>query len=167
MYIDNHMQWIESRRQLEAFRNQDSGNSQGCIIKGNSVPPLPFWPSSSTSDNLETSRDLEGLENGIAALQPNDILFGRGKTVVEHGGNLKFRNMVAGYADEFENSSRLKKTQMTEKIVCEILASGGRFLKRDESGLWEEVDHETARKKVAHAFRNRRKVHGTSSKELW
>lgn len=95
-------------------------------------------------------------------IRSNDVLFGRGKTVVEHVGNLRFRNMIGMQMTEYENANRLEKTYITEKIVEAIKGSDGRFLKRDEGGEWEEVDHETARKKVAHAFRNRRKLYGVN-----
>ena len=97
---------------------------------------------------------------GSLDIRPNDVLFGRGKTVVEHPGNMKFRNIVGRHMEEYEAASRLEKTCMTEHIVELVKSSDGRFLKRDDGGDWEEVDDETARKKVAHAFRNRRKFYG-------
>lgn len=100
------------------------------------------------------------IGSGHILIQPNDVLFGRGKTVVEHPGNLKFRNIVGMQMDEYEAASRMEKTSMTEKIVQMVKESDGRFLKRDDGGDWEEVDQETARRKVAHAFRNRRKFNG-------
>lgn len=100
------------------------------------------------------------VPQGTLEIQPNDVLFGRGKTVVEHPGNLRFRSIVGVRMEEYEAASRLEKTCMTENIVQLVKDANGRFLKRDDGGDWEEVDDETARKKVAHAFRNRRKFHG-------
>ena len=155
MYIDQHLHWIEARRLLEARRGQERPQSSMGNLLGNSVPHLALWATLNANDNME---ERSNSKSDVTDIQPNDVLFGRGKSVVEHEGNLKFRNLVAGYGDEFDNAGRLEKTQMTEKIVQSIAASGGRFLKRDEGGSWEEVEHEIARKKVAHAFRNRRKL---------
>lgn len=105
---------------------------------------------------------VHSLNSGVSHLiiQPNDVLFGRGKTVVEHPGNVRFRSIVGLQMDEYEMATRLEKSLITEKIVQAIRDSDGRFLKRDDGGEWEEVDQETARKKVGHAFRNRRKFNG-------
>jgi hypothetical protein len=90
----------------------------------------------------------------------DDVLFGRGKTVVEHPGNTRFRQVVDVYMNQYEAAGRLEKTCIAEIIVRMVKDSSGRFLKREDGGEWEEVDDATARKKVAHAFRNRRKLHG-------
>lgn len=79
---------------------------------------------------------------------------------MEHPGNVRFRSIVGLQMDEYEMATRLEKSLITEKIVQAIRDSDGRFLKRDDGGEWEEVDQETARKKVGHAFRNRRKFNG-------
>lgn len=55
----------------------------------------------------------------------------------------------------------MEKASIAEMIVDMVKNAGGRFLKADDEGSekWEEVDDNTARKKVAHTFRNRRKFH--------
>ena len=62
------------------------------------------------------------------------------------------------YAKVYDQASRNEKTLMAEWIVKQMRSSVGRFLKHnDDIDCWEEVDDLEARKKVAHAFRNRRK----------
>ena len=162
MYSDQHMIWVETRLAFEAeqklYNNNHLNGGMDKVVSndiGFKAAPRFSW----TSD--QSSLGYDGTSNGgQLVIQPNDVLFGRGKTVVEHPGNLKFRNLVGNQMEEYEAASRLEKTCMTEKIVQLVHDSDGRFLKRDDGGDWEEVDHETARRKVAHAFRNRRKFSG-------
>ena len=90
--------------------------------------------------------------------RPDDVLFGRGKLVGEHPGNTQFRQMVDFYTDKYESSGKVEKTCIAEIIVRAVKDSSACFLKKDEDGLWEEVDDAMARRKVAHAFRNRRMI---------
>jgi len=93
----------------------------------------------------------------------SDILFGRGKSVVEHPGNAWFRDLVDKSMMQYESCTRMEKASLAEMIVNMVKDAGGRFLKpEDEGDYWEEVDDHTARKKVAHTFRNRRKFHPMS-----
>lgn len=154
MYTDQHQRWIENRQQVEAARKALSraDSTGGSVVtsngNGNPKQPVISWSSDASGNAEDTAIEIH----------PNDVLFGRGKTVVEHVGNLRFRNIVGMQMDAYEAANRLEKTYITEQIVEAIMSSDGRFLKRDDGGDWEEVDHETARKKVAHAFRNRRKL---------
>ena len=167
MRIDEHLMWIRDRRYLEAQRRQQEMERVVAMHSDNCVPPIPLWTSSpQTEQQSHKSRHQISNADEDITFHPNDVLFGRGKSVVEHDGNAKFRNLVSEYAEEFDKASRHEKTLLTETIVHQIKVSGARFLKRDDGGEWEEVDHETARKKVAHAFRNRRKVSYASSREI-
>ena len=166
MSVHDHLLWIRDRRHLEAQRRQQE--MEGAISRhaDNCVPPIPLWTSSPQTDQQshKNKNRISSADEDIT-FHPNDVLFGRGKSVVEHDGNSRFRNLVSEYAEEFDKASRHEKTLLTETIVHQIKMSGARFLKRDDGGEWEEVDHETARKKVAHAFRNRRKVSYASPRE--
>jgi len=166
MRVQEHLRWIRDRRDLEAQRRQQDMERAMSGHADNSVPPIPLWTSSPQPgpQSHKNNNRISSADEDIT-FHPNDVLFGRGKSVVEHDGNAKFRNLVSEYAEQFDKASRHEKTLLTETIVHQIKMSGARFLKRDEGGEWEEVDHETARKKVAHAFRNRRKVSYTSSRE--
>ena len=112
------------------------------------------------SDDSETaaSPSLVSASTSGAVPQPDDVLFGRGKGIQNHGGNVRFREIVDRYADSYEASSRTEKAKIAEKIVEIVKGSNGRFLKRRHDDEWEEVDDRTARRKVAHLFRNRRKA---------
>lgn len=153
MYTDQHQCWIESRWDYEQNHKLLSRKSPAESESSGNVPKISW----SCDDSAAHASSLDSVTSSSFVIQPNDVLFGRGKTVVEHPGNIRFRKIVGMQMDQYEAASRLEKTCITEKIVQTIHESDGRFLKRDVGGDWEEVDQETARKKVGHAFRNRRK----------
>jgi len=131
LLIDGHLMWLETRKQREKERT---------------IFPI-------TSIVMEESKFDENI-----GPNPEDVLLGRGKTVVEHPGNTRFRQMIERFMIQYEDAPRLEKTCLAEIIVRMVKESSGRFMKRNEKGAWEEVEDEIARKKVAHAFRNRRVV---------
>jgi len=180
LFVDQHSIWIETRRTLEAQRRKqeiEQDLSEHTDRTDRSILDLSLRTTSPGREEIVSQQyaSVPRTNGGDITFNVNDVLFGRGKNVVAYEGNSMFRNLVAHQADAFENASREEKTQIMETIVQQIKASGGRFLRRDESGGWEEVDHLTARKKVdhltarkkvAHAFRNRRKLPHGSPKEV-
>ena len=87
----------------------------------------------------------------------NDVLLGRGKLIQEHTGNRRFRQIVENHREEYENTRALEKTLLASRIVEILKQSGGRFLKQYGT-CWGEVDDDTARDKVGHSFRNKRRA---------
>ena len=59
--------------------------------------------------------------------------------------------------DEYESAKSVHKTLIAESVVQSIKNLPGKFVRQGGSGGWEEVDDETARDKVAHAFRDKRR----------
>jgi hypothetical protein len=89
---------------------------------------------------------------------PNDILLGRGKPIQERPGNVRFREILDKHIEKYDKGERGAKSTVTAYIVHLVKEEGGRFLKELEDGGWAEVDEATARAKVDHAFRTRRKA---------
>jgi hypothetical protein len=87
-----------------------------------------------------------------------DVLFGRGKPIQEHPGNLRYHYILDMYQDPYEGAKKFQKMEISETVVHLVKKYHGRFLKQDGAG-WVAVDDTTARDKVSHAFRTRR---GTS-----
>jgi hypothetical protein len=130
MLTEEHMLWLQRRRKIEAKRASITGE-EGAIEK-------------------------DTFSNARMRIFPVDVLFGRGK-IVTHPGNARFRQLIDYYMEKYEISSKLEKTCIAEIVVQMVKETSGRFLKRGvNAGDWVEVDHATARNKVAHAFRNRR-----------
>jgi hypothetical protein len=85
-----------------------------------------------------------------------DVLFGRKKN--HHPGNKVLYLRVKRHSEAYDTASRSRKRELTDELVGEIQATGGRFLKQvDDSDRWEEVSTEEAQEKVAQAFRNIRR----------
>ncbi|CAJ1952801.1 unnamed protein product [Cylindrotheca closterium] len=93
--------------------------------------------------------------------KPGDIICGRGFHIANHRGNLDLHLIINKHRDEYLQSKRPNKTRIIKHILQEIKKTGARFIKSvsDESNVdtWEEVDYETAYKKVSHALRLKKK----------
>lgn len=85
-----------------------------------------------------------------------DVIFGRGRKIQEHVGNVNLRKLLERNLAAYDQCTRLAKQDMAEYIVRHGKANGSRFLKHGDSG-WEEVSDSEARIKVSSAFRSQRK----------
>ena len=61
---------------------------------------------------------------------------------------------------EYESARKHRKTYLADSIVNKISSLGGRFLKKNDQGDWEQVPISMAREKVSHAFRKKRELDG-------
>jgi hypothetical protein len=113
------------------------------------------WKWISQRRKLEALRASSPNPNQTYVVMPThlDVLFGRGKPIQEHPGNLRLCLLVEGMSQSHSQASKMHKTQMTRDIVKDILSLGGRFLKQEEE-IWVQVADTTARSKVSHMFRN-------------
>lgn len=143
--INEHLAWIEHRIDIDAAIDRTHSES----FNFNTATGV-LCRSVSMTSSFSIGEDIH----------PNDVLLGRGKHAVDHLGNAKFRKLVDAYLRKYEEAERFEKTCIAEAIVGIIHDSQGRFLKKGTGSDWEEIDRTEARKKVAHAFRNRRKVSG-------
>lgn len=91
-----------------------------------------------------------------SSINPSDVLSGRGKLSFNHAGNKRFRDLVNGSVDRYnETTTRLEKATVVNFVVEEIRASGGRFLRRDETaGAWHAFNYAQCREKTGHAIRD-------------
>eukprot|EP00980_Cylindrotheca_fusiformis_P017329 scaffold5380_cov131-Cylindrotheca_fusiformis.AAC.6 len=86
---------------------------------------------------------------------PKDVLFGRVRSNV---GNRALRSIVSSRLDEYNLLPKHFKARMAEEVVKEIGEFGGRFLKQNPAGDWEEVSLAEAVQKTAKTFRNCRRT---------
>jgi hypothetical protein len=115
---------------------------------------------------VQEDAELQRSKEAKTGIQPRrfDVLFGRGRTVSEHTGNLRAFQIVEMNLKPYEAAGKLEKTLIAERIVHLIHESYGRFLKRDKcnnggSGSgWVEATPAEARGKIAHCFRRLREV---------
>ena len=83
-----------------------------------------------------------------------DCLFGRGRNVMKHPGNVAMRSLLEAKRERYASAAHQKKSEVAWEVVNEIKMGGGRFLKELDSGLFTPVEDETARKKISIAFRD-------------
>lgn len=116
-------------------------------------------PSSSTSSKLSSSNSQKYLGvNKLVAVEPtsNDILSGRGNFVNNHGGNRKFRSLVANRRLEYVAAPKDLKPLFAKNIIDALksLNPPGRFLLQDpDTKLWHELDEKKAMAKTRQALR--------------
>ena len=137
--VEQHLVWLENRATLERLRNQQAQQH-----------PLPV-----------TSSSPSHLEEIVAG--PIDVVFGRGRGIRDAPGNVNFRRIINSHMQEYNSAARLEKGTISAMVVKKIKAQGGRFLRRNDDLLLEEVSDDIAREKAHHAFRNMRIKKGASA----
>jgi hypothetical protein len=96
---------------------------------------------------------------------PNDILLGRGCTIQQRPGNVRYRKMIEKHMGKYDEVDKDAKYALTTYIAYLLKEEGGRFLKKLEGGGWVRIDEATARLKISHAFRSQRKALHTTLKK--
>jgi hypothetical protein len=91
---------------------------------------------------------------------PDDVIFGRGVTTNRHGGNKRFRSVIAEHRFEYQGAEKYQKTIISQEVVRIIQQRGGRFLQKNKAGDWEQVKDITAREKASQALRDRCRYNG-------
>jgi hypothetical protein len=88
-----------------------------------------------------------------------DVLLGRGRAIQEHTGNLRCRQLVASYRDQYDRGTKTEKTDIIRLVVEGVHKWGGRFLERSDDGaVWSQVTDDHARYKISHGFRNHKRL---------
>jgi len=97
----------------------------------------------------------------------NDVILGRGKLISAHPGNVRFRTIVSGKKETYNQSTDIKaKRKIAISVIEEIesLNPPGRFLidtsgekvSRFDEGLWVSVEREKAIEKALHRLREKK-----------
>ena len=111
--------------------------------------PISWFSYIEERKRIESSRPSIGIEYPNA----KDVLFGRGRSFQEFGGNVAFRTLIQDYMDAYhELGSVFEKTLMTRTMAQMIKDRGGRFLLRTSDG-WEVAGDEVVYKKIGQALR--------------
>ncbi|CAJ1958684.1 unnamed protein product [Cylindrotheca closterium] len=105
--------------------------------------------------SLQQQEENSTMSKNIIVPGRFDVLFGRGKPIQEHYGNLRYHSLLDNYQSEYEQAKKFDKMEIAQKTVDQVHSYAGRFLKQ-EGAVWIAVDDSVAREKVSHAFRTRR-----------
>ncbi|CAJ1935472.1 unnamed protein product [Cylindrotheca closterium] len=91
----------------------------------------------------------------------NDVLLGRGRSIQNHPGNIRFREIVDSYQDEYDRTPRNQRRNVSISVATRLKANGTRFLEqRKDSRGWEESSFEKCELTIRQLFRSKRKQMG-------
>jgi hypothetical protein len=139
-------------------------------IEEKGKPKEEIEVSTRTSWSQSTSSDSGSFDNAIAPAveekeediilipSPMDVLMGKGRQPKSRPGALRMHYLLAENMDAYESTNhKFEKTLIAEKILMEMKVLGCRFL-AGHGGSYVEIDDATARAKIAHGFRNIRRI---------
>ena len=106
-----------------------------------------------TTSKKRTRKQYEPEVKAYVEPTDDDVLFGRGGRSNLHPGNIRYHEAKLRIQPRYLASTKEEKTGVSQELVDEIHAYGGRFLKLDEGQGWYEVLEIVARKKVSQALR--------------
>jgi hypothetical protein len=132
---------------------------------GISARALPFTPNGDVVADLhkqkwEQRRKWEESVSKVKCIgtpMNNDVIFGRGRFIQDHLGNVRFHHVIEEICPRYNQANRDGKTNLTAEIVHSVKESEGRFLKDDGYG-WVEVDDKIARQKVSLASKPKKAI---------
>lgn len=83
-----------------------------------------------------------------------DVTLGRGRPTEPPPGNIKLGFIVDEYLDEYRKANWEQRASIRWRVVQQIRAAGGRFLRRSRYSWWVEVDGLEANERVSSTFAN-------------
>lgn len=83
----------------------------------------------------------------------NDILFGRGKSTINHLGNIRFRTMIQKVKPMYKCLGNGEKSKFAKNLMNHVHSTGGRFLEKNERGQWVPADKSKIKEKILQALR--------------
>jgi len=105
------------------------------------------------SDNREvaTGKTQEEDQN----IKNNDVYCGSEYSFRQHPGTKIYDELIRKHKESYQTANRReKKTRITNQIIKNVHEKGGRFMKKNDEGKWEEISAKDAHEKVSHALRH-------------
>jgi len=104
---------------------------------------------------------------GQIVITERDILCGRGGATNHHPGNKRFRDLVAVHRPDYVAAPKVSKPVVARRLVRAIRMANppGRFLKKRNNGLWEDIGDKKAAEKCSQALREKGPEDKQSQKE--
>lgn len=126
-----HLEWLQMHhaREAKVLKNSKSkGQIEEKVL---------------THHNALLDTVSPATEDGIILPSRKDVLFGRGRPMREHPGNLRLHFFVEERMQQYEAANKKEKTIIASDVVTTMKAEGIRFLKK-ENDFWVEVDDEVS-----------------------
>ncbi|CAJ1943655.1 unnamed protein product [Cylindrotheca closterium] len=95
-------------------------------------------------------------------IREKDILFGRGRLVQFHPGNVLYRNFLETHAEEHDSAPRKLRRKVAIGLTSQLIGSGLRFMQLVEN-RWSERNFEESVVKVSQFYRTLRRNRGRGS----
>eukprot|EP00980_Cylindrotheca_fusiformis_P029143 scaffold22737_cov120-Cylindrotheca_fusiformis.AAC.6 len=126
----------------------------GCIQLANQIK----WLERRRKKEAYLSKNPQ-VKGAVDLPSNHDVLWGEGKQIFWHPGNILLHELVEAYDEQYNRLSKDGKTNLADQLVSVVQGYSGRFLNLDsKSGMWVEVSNIEAREKVTHRFRRNRAV---------
>lgn len=131
-----------------AWNNQTAGRYffQGHPTPNSMPSHAAIVVAGNTNSNTSSLRNPRADPPNPDTPRDNDVKCGRGNS--SHPQNRKFLSFVDPLGEEYQRGSEEEKKNLVRKVIMWMQTQGGRFMKCNKDGLWEEVAPETARVKV-------------------
>lgn len=117
-----------------------------------SLPPNAMATTQSGSPKRTPTKQKGSTKQ--KAYQDTDIIMGRGGNATYHPGNRRYLAAMKRRLVQYHKSERSEKIRVSQQVVDEVRAWGGRFLKRVGSNEYVEVSNKIARTRVSQALRD-------------
>jgi hypothetical protein len=150
IWYEQHVASIQSRSHSVDQIVGDPGSETAatststCVGPGTDVAvPVPLNPNGSVHPQIDPNS--------------TDVLLGRGKRNQTHPGNIRFREFLDDYSDEYNKVPRKKRRRIATELSQRLNTNGVRFLKLNQDKEWVESDVATVEDKIAQLFRSFRK----------
>jgi hypothetical protein len=144
-----HRQWIATLKIREAM---DATRATTIARLSQQQQPQQSQHGTIITNMMLASSTLFNKE--IVAFGPLDIIMGKGRQPKSSVGYLRFRNLLEGHCEEYDNAERKDKMNIAGNILKKLRGMGCRFVRHSPQGLLEECDDDESLKKICHTFRN-------------
>lgn len=106
--------------------------------------------------NSDKLLEMNDVSKNIILPTRNDVLNGRGKSILFRQGNIFYRNLIHYYKLEYIVASPDEQKLIAEHImdIIRALSPSGRFLEKDKSSeTWYDIGNKKAILKIRQALR--------------
>ena len=148
---------------LRCDGGEESQKDEPYVLSTSEEPPKKKQKTTSPKESPTVSDseadEIEPPSNSLAINNSNyndkDVLSGRGGGTNLHPGNRYYRELIFNHRKRYDEASKAKKPDVSREVVKMLRDSGGRFLRKDDQGLYHDIGDTAAREKTSQALRHR------------
>ncbi len=106
-------------------------------------------------DLTMSEQNSREVQTGVVVPRDEDIVCGRGKALNRHPGNQRMHKIVKKYKYRYRDArNQDEKAKIANKVLAAIQSNGGRLLRLNDNGEWQELEYKVGLKKVYHSIRD-------------